>query len=154
MALRRITKELKDLESTGNEFQVAPQNDNLFEWKCYIQGPTQTPYEGGLFELQIKFPQDYPFKPPKMNFLTYIYHINVKAPGGVDLPILHDEWNPRLNINKCLLSVISMLQNPDFSNNSNRSAGKTYHQNRKLYMQNAVDFTQSCAIKKNPHKNS
>ena len=81
-------------------------NDNdLFTWEAKIIGPENSPYHNGVFKLRIEFPQDYPFKPPKIVFLTKIYHCNINSSGGICLDILKDMWSPALTVNKILLSI-------------------------------------------------
>jgi len=76
-------------------------------------GPPDSPYEGGVFFLDIQFPQDYPFKPPKVRFTTKIYHCNVNDQGGICLDILKGEWSPALTVSKVLLSICSLLTDPN-----------------------------------------
>ena len=78
-------------------------------------GPDDSPYAGGVFFLNIHFPTDYPFKPPKCNFTTRIYHPNINSNGSICLDILKDQWSPALTISKVLLSISSLLTdaNPD-----------------------------------------
>ncbi|XP_059278373.1 constitutive photomorphogenesis protein 10 isoform X2 [Lycium ferocissimum] len=76
-------------------------------------GPKGTPYEGGIFFLDITFPSDYPFKPPKVVFKTRIYHCNVDPSGNVSLDILTENWSPALTISKVLLALRSMFTNPE-----------------------------------------
>merc|ERR1712125_35248 len=83
--------------------------DDLFKWNATISGPGDSPYDGGVFFLEIVFPQDYPFKPPKIKFTTKIYHCNVNDKGGICLDILKDNWSPALTISKVLLSICSLL---------------------------------------------
>ena len=76
-------------------------------------GPEDSPYAGGVFFLNIHFPPDYPFKPPKVSFTTKIYHPNINANGSICLDILKDQWSPALTISKVLLSISSLLTDPN-----------------------------------------
>ncbi len=76
-------------------------------------GPKGSPYDRGLFVLSIRFPIDYPFKPPKIIFQTKIYHCNVNSNGNICLDILKDQWSPALTISKVLLSISSLLTDPN-----------------------------------------
>ena len=78
-----------------------------------LVGPEKCPYEGGVFYLNIRFPADYPFKPPKVAFETKIYHPNINSAGGICLDILKDQWSPALTISKVLLSIGSLLCDPN-----------------------------------------
>ena len=73
-------------------------------------GPPDSPYSGGVFFLNITFPTDYPFKPPKVQFITKIYHPNINANGSICLDILRDQWSPALTISKG--TDIYALQSP------------------------------------------
>jgi ubiquitin-conjugating enzyme E2 D/E len=114
MAIRRLQKELSEIQKdTPVNCSAGPTNSDLFNWEATIIGPTETPYEGGIFNLKILFPVDYPFKPPKITFETRIYHPNINANGGICLDILKDQWSPALNITKVLLSICSLLDEPN-----------------------------------------
>ncbi|KAH8522153.1 hypothetical protein H0E87_002965 [Populus deltoides] len=76
-------------------------------------GPKGTPYQGGIFFLDLTFPSDYPFKPPKVVFKTRIYHCNVDSAGNLSLDILKDSWSPALTITKVLLAIRSIFTHPD-----------------------------------------
>jgi len=115
-SLKRIKKELMDLsENPLFNCSAGPIGDNLTEWEATIIGPEDTPYSGGVFILSILFPPDYPFNPPKIKFLTRIYHCNINQHGGICLDILKDQWSPALTISKVLMSISSLLSdcNPD-----------------------------------------
>lgn len=109
-AIKRIQRELAEitLEPPPN-CSAGPKGDNLYEWNSTILGPPGSVYEGGVFFLDIHFPSDYPFKPPKVIFRTRIYHCNVNSQGMICLDILKDNWSPALTISKILLSVCSLL---------------------------------------------
>jgi ubiquitin-protein ligase len=72
-----------------------------------------TPYEGGIFFLDIIFPSDYPFKPPKLVFKTRIYHCNVDTAGDLSVNILRDSWSPALTITKVLQAIRSIFLKPE-----------------------------------------
>lgn len=70
---------------------------------------SDSPYSSGVFFLSIAFPTDYPFKPPKVNFTTRIYHPNINANGSICLDILRDQWSPALTISKGLYLRVPTL---------------------------------------------
>ena len=114
MALKRIQKELIELENDPpSNCSAGPVNDDLFHWSASISGPEGSPYSEGIFFLKINFPADYPFKPPKIKFETRIYHCNISSNGAICLDILKDNWSPALTITKVLLSISSLLTDPN-----------------------------------------
>ncbi|THH11422.1 hypothetical protein EW145_g666 [Phellinidium pouzarii] len=105
MALKRINKELIDLaRDPPSSCSAGPKDTdgpiNMFSWQATIMGPGDSPYAGGVFFLDIMFPTDYPFKPPKVSFSTKIYHPNINANGSICLDILRDQWSPALTVSK------------------------------------------------------
>lgn len=101
-----------DSEVTGGEACVCPYS--FLSSSCvYPLSPGFSPYSGGVFFLNIHFPSDYPFKPPKVNFTTKIYHPNINSQGAICLDILKDQWSPALTISKVLLSISSLLTDPN-----------------------------------------
>tara|TARA_Y100000996_G_scaffold224669_1_gene176754 strand:+ start:3109 stop:3573 length:465 start_codon:yes stop_codon:yes gene_type:complete len=110
----RIQKELIELQqSPPANCSAGPVGDDIFQWQATIMGPEGSPYQGGVFYLKISFPKDYPFKPPKMMFTTRIYHCNINSGGGICLDILKDQWSPALTISKVLLSICSLMDDPN-----------------------------------------
>ncbi|MCO5592193.1 hypothetical protein L7F22_046190 [Adiantum nelumboides] len=101
MASKRIQKELQDLQKDPpTSCSAGPVGDDLFHWQATIMGPSDSPYSGGVFFVTIHFPPDYPFKPPKVNFSTKVYHPNINSNGSICLDILKEQWSPALTISK------------------------------------------------------
>jgi ubiquitin-conjugating enzyme E2 D len=107
MALKRIQRELQELgRDPPANCSAGPVGDDLFHWQATIMGPDDSPYSGGVFFLDIHFPADYPFKPPKVSFTTRIYHCNINSNGGICLDILKDQWSPALTISKVSHTIL------------------------------------------------
>jgi len=114
MTSKRINSELQELmHSPPANCSAGPIDDNIYHWQATIMGPDKSPYHGGVFYLNIDFPKDYPFKPPKIMFLTKIYHCNINASGGICLDILKEQWSPALTVSKLLLSICSLMDDPN-----------------------------------------
>ena len=79
----------------------------LLQTQATIMGPGDSPYSGGVFFVMIHFPPDYPFKPPKVQFQTKVYHPNVNSQGSICLDILKEQWSPALTISKVHLFATS-----------------------------------------------
>lgn len=96
MAVRRIQKEraMLDEDPPANCSAGPESSDDLFRWTATIFGPEDTPYHGGVFQLVIVFPDDYPFHPPKVQFRTKIFHPNINTHGQICVDILKDAWTP------------------------------------------------------------
>jgi len=114
MALKRIKRELNEFNTDPIEnCSAGPVDTDLFTWQATIIGPVDSPYHGGIFKLNIYFSGDYPFKPPKINFDTKIFHPNINSDGGICLDILKEKWSPALTVSKVLLSICSLLNDPN-----------------------------------------
>jgi ubiquitin-conjugating enzyme E2 D/E len=147
MALRRIQKELKDLQTDPPaNCSAGPVGSDMFRWEGVIMGPTDSPYTGGVFKLDIQFPVDYPFKPPKIQFTTKIYHPNVNATGLICLDILKQQWSPALTISKVLLSITSLLTDPNPDDPFVPEIAQLYKSNKSLYESKAREFTLRYAV--------
>ena len=144
---RRLNKEYKDFQKDPpSNCSAGPDNDNIYKWKAFINGPTDSPYEGGLFELEMTFTNRYPFKPPKVVFITKIYHMNINGSGQICLDILKDNWYPALTISKLLLSICSLLTDPNPDDPLVPEIANLYKKNKTLYMATAREYTQTWAI--------
>ena len=112
--LKRIQKELEEITNNPPyNCSAGIIDDNLYNWIATIIGPDSSPYKGGIFKLEINFPEDYPFHPPKIRFITKIYHCNINSAGGICLDILKEQWSPALTISKVLLSICSLMDDPN-----------------------------------------
>ena len=147
MSAKRIIKEMKEMElSPVDNCTAGPVNsEDPYLWYGTIIGPEKSPYEGGLFQLQIKFPTDYPFKPPTVSFLTKVYHPNINSAGGICLDILKDAWVPSLTIGKVLLSISSLLTDANPKDPLVPEIAKLYETNRAEFNRVAREYTQAYA---------
>lgn len=147
MSAKRILKEIKDMAASPMDNCTAgPVNpEDPYTWHGTIIGPEKSPYEGGLFQLQIKFPVEYPFKPPTVTFITKVYHPNINSAGGICLDILKDQWVPSLTIGKVLLSISSLLTDPNPKDPLVPEIARVYETNRELFNRTAREYTQMYA---------
>lgn len=146
--IQRIKRELKIIQDDppANCSAGLLRHDDLFEWDATILGPVDSPYEGGVFHLKISFPLDYPFKPPICIFTTKIYHPNINSSGGICLDILKNNWSPALTMNKVLLSICSMLDDPNPDDPLVPAIAKVYKEDREKYNQEAKHWTMVYAV--------
>lgn len=147
MALKRIQKELSDLQrDPPAQCSAGPVGDDLFHWQATIMGPSDSPYQSGVFFLTIHFPTDYPFKPPKVAFTTKIYHPNINSNGSICLDILRSQWSPALTVSKVLLSICSLLCDPNPDDPLVPEIAHTYKADREKYNKLAREWTQKYAM--------
>ena len=139
MSLTRLNKELKEIQ-TENIFETEIINDNIFTWESILIGSENTPYENGKFKISITFVEEYPFKPPKLKFLTRIYHPNINKYGSICLDILNKNWSPALTISKLLLSISSLLSDPNPHDPLDVKAAELYISNREEFNTMARSF--------------
>jgi len=147
MALKRINKELQDIgRDPPAQCSAGPVGDDLFHWQATIMGPPDSPYQGGVFFLNIHFPTDYPFKPPKVSFITRIYHPNINSNGSICLDILRSQWSPALTISKVLLSICSLLTDPNPDDPLVPEIARVYKTDREKYTKLAREWTGKYAM--------
>jgi ubiquitin-conjugating enzyme E2 D/E len=141
-SLKRLQKELEQLQKEPPEnCSAGVIGDNLFEWEGVIIGPKDTPYEGGVFNLKIHIPSDYPFKPPACVFTTKIYHPNINSSGQICLDILKSQWAPSLTISKVLLSILALMDCPNPDDPLVSEIANLYKSNKKEYDRVAREWT-------------
>lgn len=114
--------------------KVSPcEEEDQFRWQASIVGPKDTPYDQGIFLLNIEFPKDYPHKPPKCHFTTKIYHPNVDANGNICLDILKDQWTPACTVSKVLQSLYSLMVAPNPDNPLAPDIAKLFIENKQYF---------------------
>jgi ubiquitin-conjugating enzyme E2 D/E len=123
-AKKRIMHELAEVAKgskkvwlvSGEGIHLFPDADNMHLMKALIEGPAGTPFEGGVFALNVRVPASYPFGAPTLSFETPIYHCNVSDTGRICMKMLESEWSPVLSIPKALEAVRNLMAHPDTAN--------------------------------------
>ncbi|KAF8823309.1 hypothetical protein HHX47_DHR10000048 [Lentinula edodes] len=151
MTLKRIHREVADLKKEDlGAMTLGPSDDNLFLWKGQIPGPAGSVYEGGMFGLDVNLASDYPFTAPRVTFKTRIYHMNISERGDICIDILKHNWSPALSLFKVLLSLSSLLTDPNPRDPLVSSIANQYTSNKKLHDSTARQWTQLYAMPKPP----
>ncbi|RGB26896.1 ubiquitin-conjugating enzyme H5b [Rhizophagus diaphanus] len=146
ISTKRIHKELKDLERNPLPFCGAgPIDNDPFHWHAVIMGPVNSPYDGGVFFLDILFSTDYPFKPPKVKFTTKIYHTNINSSGAICADLLEKHWSPGLTISKVLMSLHYFLIEPNPDDPLVPENAYVYKTDRSRYEDNCREWTRKYA---------
>ena len=142
MSIKRLHKELAEIQKEPPiNCSAGIINDDIHTWDATIIGPEKTPYESGIFKLTINFPENYPFKPPKVKFDTRIFHPNINKHGSICLDILNKNWSPALTVAKLLLSISSLLSDPNPDDPLDMRAAEIYKKNSDEYFQTAKTYT-------------
>jgi len=145
----RIVKELAEVgkDDKVSGIQAVPVTvGDLRHLKGTIPGPQGTPYEGGIFEIDIVLPKQYPFEPPKMKYLTKIWHPNISSQtGAICLDILKDQWSPALTIKTALLSLQALMCSAEPGDPQDAEVAKMYMGDKKKFDETAKFWTETYA---------
>lgn len=144
----RLQKELKEMQQSPPTLCTAgPDKGKMREWKATIAGPPTSPYQGGLFQLSIVFPNEYPVKPPVVTFLTKIFHLNVAEDGFICLDILDPSkrWKSNISVGNILLSICSLMSKPNPDDPLNYVKAQLYKTDQIKYSQTAQEWTERYA---------
>ncbi|KAM5359746.1 hypothetical protein ACJZ2D_014227 [Fusarium nematophilum] len=147
MALpKRIVKETERLMAEPVPgISAVPHEDNLRYFDVEIHGPAQSPYEGGIFKLELFLPDDYPMTPPKIRFLTKIFHPNVDKLGRICLDVLKNNWSPALQIRTILLSIQALLGAPNPDDPLAADVAKSWKEDEQAAIATAKEWTANSA---------
>jgi ubiquitin-conjugating enzyme E2 D/E len=149
--LKRLNKEWNDMIKTPTPGIVAAPKDpsNMLVWKAEMKGPSPSCYEEGVFELEMTFPAEYPNKPPTVVFITPCWHMNLRysnGRGAICLDILQGEWTPALKITQLLLSISSLLTDPNPASPYNGEVAALYRRDRAKHDETAREWTRKYAM--------
>ena len=145
---QRIIKETQKLKKDPiSGISAEAFSDNPRYFNVIISGPKDSPYEGGKFHLQLYLPEEYPMVPPKCIFMTKIYHPNIDFLGRICLDILKKNWSPALQIRAVLLSIQSLLNDPNTADPLNEKVNDHWLKDRKDAEKTAREWTQKYASK-------
>ena len=156
-ATNRLMKELNKLSSakddvieimediSNNNFKqytqiIIERPTDIMEWKLKIKGPSDSPYEKGVFDMLLRFNSDYPFKPPSLKFMKAIYHPNIYRDGKICIDILQpDGWASTQTVRTIMLSIISLLCDPNPASPANREAAELYMKDKEEYNNKVIE---------------
>lgn len=146
-APKRIHRELQDIsKDPPANCSAGPVGEDIYHWQATVIGPRDTPYEGGVFFLDVQFPREYPAKPLKLVFKTRIWHPNIDEDGEIGLEILDQNWSPALTLSKVLLSVQALLVDPEPRGALNLKAAAEFQRVRAQFDRTAREWTRAFAM--------
>lgn len=130
-ARRRLMRDFKRITSdppTG--VSATPSEADIMKWDAVLFGPEGTVWEGGVFKLKMVFSEEYPMMPPKVTFHTKVFHPNVYSNGDICLDILKNQWSPTFDVGMLLVSIQSLLADPNPMSAANADAASMYAKDR------------------------
>ncbi|KAJ1503956.1 Ubiquitin-conjugating enzyme E2 D1 [Coelomomyces lativittatus] len=148
MALRRIQKELSDLSKCPVPgISIGPSSENdLLHWQGVLVGPPQTTFEGGSFKFNMTFLEEFPFRPPQIQFQTRIYHPNIDDKGALCLALLKTEnWKPATKLSEVFYALLNLVAEPNPDDPMSTSIAEEYRNQRSTFERKAKEWVKSYA---------
>lgn len=149
IASARVKRELREFQSKGNKSGISgitlelEDGANLMKLKGTIDGPPDTPYQGGQYNLTIEIPSTYPFNPPRVKFVTPLWHPNVSSvTGAICLDILASRWAAAMTLRTVLLSIQALLESPEPDDPQDAVVAAQYNSNRRMWEATALYWAQ------------
>lgn len=142
--MKRLKREIENLDIPDADAEAV--DGNLFHWKLAIFGPEGTPYFGGTFLVDINFPNEYPFDPPKVHFITKIYHPNIDDKGSICMSVLKDNWLPSITAEILIGYLKDLLKEPNPNDPLMPEIAKLFIENNVKYIENARECTKKYAL--------
>ena len=157
-AMKRIKEEFFELNKNPDAnigFAVGLiDSDNIFKWSANLLGPRDSSYKGGLFDIYVEFPDDYPTHPPEVVFRTPIYHLNInpyKSNNPKDEPLGHvsistlNWWKPEYTMKEVFTNIFGLLYSPNPESPYGLDRANEFKTNRELYEDKIKFFTRKYA---------
>ncbi|MCA9749081.1 MAG: ubiquitin-conjugating enzyme E2 [Romboutsia sp.] len=142
-AKRRLLKDLSLISKySENNIYAQPLEDDLLTWVAVIIGPTNTPFENGTFSLILSFDESYPNHPPEVTFISRMFHPNIYQNGDLCLDILKNRWTPSYDVLGILLSIQSLLNDPNVKSPANVEAANLYEHDVEKYKEKVRDIVE------------
>lgn len=146
IADQRIRKEfaevMKSTEVSECQIKLWTVEDSIKHLQAEIVGPPATPYAAGKFRLEILIPDSYPFIPPKVKFLTKIWHPNISSvTGAICLDILKDQWAAAMTLRTVLLSLQALMAAAEPDDPQDAVVAKQYKENHETFVMTAEHWT-------------
>eukprot|EP00477_Mikrocytos_mackini_P000385 GAHX01000410.1.p1 GENE.GAHX01000410.1~~GAHX01000410.1.p1 ORF type:complete len:156 (-),score=18.28 GAHX01000410.1:33-500(-) len=143
--LIELDKAIANGNDTGGIIKIT-KDDNPAICIATIKGPEESPYEKGLFDLRVEVSSSYPFQPPKITFQTKVWHPNVSSVTGyICLDILKNNWTPSLTISQVIVSIRSLMTDPNPDSPQDHQVASQYLNDRPLWRKTAAEWTEKYA---------
>lgn len=141
--VRAVAKQIQALATEAMEgVQMVLNEEDMTDVQAIVEGPPGTPYAGGYFRVKLALSKDYPASPPKVFFITKIFHPNVGPQGEICVNTLKKDWKPDLGIKHILLTIKCLLIVPNPESALNEEAGKLLLEQYDTYCTRARLYTE------------